>query len=568
MARVAYVTVLALVAALLASVLADSAPDHDAIQALGAAQSLAAGTGYASPIPYYALQHAAAPALPVPQTIFPPGGAFALRVALVAGVPAALAPMAVALLALLVSVEAMRRLLRAAGCPPAVAVAAALGWLAHPRIWELVRSGSTEPAYVAAGLLATLGVVRASGAHRPLPWLLAASLAAAAAVLLRYIGAVHVAALAAVVALFFHGGGLRRQLWHVAVFALPAALVTVAMLVRNRLLSGRLSGGQFEHPSPPGWGEALAAMLEAMRLAAGLPSMPWASGAVLAVAVVALLAATAWALRCLLVADGRPHGTGVTRRRSGMGGDMGSGISSDIGSGMDRGMDSERRQAAARVVLACVAGAAAQAAFLAWNAATVAAWFASWRYLLPLLPLCVVAVVACVAALAGDSRGSLWPRAQGVALAAVALLATGLALREHGTATPLAVARTALQRALDVRCGEETVRERIERQHAAGVPILSTEEHLLQLETGAWVIGTTSRLYTPREWTPAAVAALMASFGAREAIVPRTMLPRRAPAFVGSSFHEALAAGRVPEGFEPVCEADGVAVLRALRPAR
>jgi hypothetical protein len=60
----------------------------------------------------------------------------------------------------------------------------------------------------------------------------------------------------------------------------------------------------------------------------------------------------------------------------------------------------------------------------------------------------------------------------------------------------------------------------------------------------------------------------MASFGAREAIVPRTMLPRRAPAFVGSSFHEALAAGRVPEGFEPVCEADGVAVLRALRPAR
>ena len=61
-ARVAYVTVLALVAALLASVLADSAPDHDAIQALGAAQSLAAGTGYASPIPYYALQHAAAPA--------------------------------------------------------------------------------------------------------------------------------------------------------------------------------------------------------------------------------------------------------------------------------------------------------------------------------------------------------------------------------------------------------------------------------------------------------------------------------------------------------------------------
>jgi hypothetical protein len=90
-ARVACVALLALVTALLASVLADSAPDHDANQALGAAQSLASGTGHASPFPCYALQHTAAPVLPVPQTIVPPGGAFAPWVAL------ALAPMAVAL---------------------------------------------------------------------------------------------------------------------------------------------------------------------------------------------------------------------------------------------------------------------------------------------------------------------------------------------------------------------------------------------------------------------------------------------------------------------------------------
>jgi hypothetical protein len=545
-ACVAYVAVLVLVTALLASVLADSAPDHDAIQALGAAQSLAAGTGYASPIPYYRLQHAAAPTLPVPQTIFPPGGAFALRAALAVGVPAALAPMAVALLALLVSVEAMRRLLRSAGCPPAIAVAVALGWLAHPRIWELVRSGSTEPAYVAAGLLATLGVVRASGANRPLPWLLAAGLAAAAAVLLRYVGAVHVAALTAVVALLFRGGGLWRRLRFAAVFALPAALATVAMLVRNRQLSGRLSGGQFEHPSPPGWGEALAAMFDAMRMAAGLPSVPWASGAALAAGVAALLAATAWALPIVLARGDRRQDAA----RGGWGG----------------APDAERRQAAARVVLACVVGAAAQAAFLAWNAATASAWFASWRYLLPLLPLCVVAVVAFVAALADGTRAGLSPRAQGVALAAVALLAAGLALRVHGSTTPLAEARTELRLALDARCGEETVRQRIEHQRAAGLPILSTEEHLLQLETGAWVIGTTSRFYTRREWTPAAVAALMASFGAREAVVLRTMLPRRAPAFVGSPFHEALSAGGVPDGFESVCQTDGVAVLRAPRP--
>jgi hypothetical protein len=331
------------------------------------------------------------------------------------------------------------------------------------------------------------------------------------------------------------------------VFALPAALATVAMLVRNRLLSGRLSGGQFENPSPPGWGEALAAMLDAMRMAAALPSIPWASSAVLAAGVAVLLAATVWALRTVLAGDGRGQDAGRGRG--------------------DGAPDAERRLAAARVVLACVVGAAAQAAFLGWNVATVAVWFASWRYLLPLLPLCMVAVVAFVAALTDGTRAGLSPRAQGVALAVVALLASGLAVRVHGSMTPLAEARTELRRALDGRCGEETVRQRIERQRAAGLPILSTEEHLLQLETGARVIGTTSRLYTRREWTPAAVAALMASFGAREAIVLRTMLPRRATAFVGSPFHEALSAGGVPAGFERVCQTDGVAVLRAPRPA-
>ncbi len=527
---VVYIALLVLVAVTLGMALPASAPDHDAIQALGAAHSLAAGTGYASPIPYYELQHAAAPALPVPQTIFPPGGAFTMQAAIAVGIPPAIAPMAVTLLALLVSVEVMRRLLRAGGCSATVAAAAAIAWLAHPRIWELVRGGSSEPAYIACCLLATLGVVRATGARRPAAWLLAAGLAGAAAVMLRYIGAIQVAALALVVAVAFRRDGVARLLERVTVFALPAALATAAMLARNRLLSGRLSGGQFEHPSPPGWAEALPALREAMRMAMALPSVPWASGAVLALAMAGLLAATAWALRVA--------GTGEPARDP----------------------DGGARRRAAQVVLACVAGAAAQAVFLAWNAASVATWFASWRYLLPLVPSCIVAVVV---AAAGGGRGTVFDRMQGAALAAVALLAIGLVVREHGTTTPLAQVRADVRRALDARCGEETVRARIERLRVAGTPVLSTEEHFVHLETGAFVIGTTSRFYTRRIWTPAAVGDLMASFGAREVIVLRAMLPRRAPAFVGSPFHDALAAGHLPEGFEPVCEAPGVAVLRA-----
>jgi len=530
-----YVGLLVVVAATLAAAFARSAPDHDSIQAIGAARSLAAGTGYASPIPYYELQHAAAPTLPVPQTIFPPGGAVALGAAIAAGVAPAIAPMVAALLALLVSVETLRRLLRAAGCPATVAAAAALAWLAHPRIWELVRGGSTEAAYVACCLLATLGVVRAMEARRPVPWLLAAGVAGAAAVMVRYIGAVQVAALAMVVALAFRRDGFVRMLERVTAFALLPALATVALLARNRLLSGRLTGGQFEHPDAPGWIGALAATREAMRMAMALPSVPWAGGAVVVAMIASLLAATLWALRIAVAPD------------------------------PGRDPDGGARRGAARVVLACMAGVAAQGAFLLWNTATVAEWFASWRYLLPLVPLSIVALVS---AAAGGGRGTALARLQGAALAAVTLLAIGLAVREHGITTPLAKTRVEIGRALDLRCGDGSVRDRIERQRVAGTPILSTEEHFVHLETGAHVIGTTSRFYTRRTWTPEAVAALMASFGAREVIVLREMLPRRAPAFVGSPFHEALVAGRVPAGFELVCEAAGVTVLRAPAPAR
>lgn len=527
------------VAALLVALLPASAPDHDAIQAIGAARSLLAGQGFSSPIVYYEMQHALGPAVPVPQTVFPPAGAWAIAVLLALGVPAAFAPALVAIAALLASAELLRRLLGAAGCPPTLAVAVGVAWLVHPRAWELARAGATEPLFVAALLLCALAVTRAGDGARPWTALAVAGAAGALAVTVRYVGVVPVAAIAAATYLALRSADRVHAAVAATIVGAPAAIAAGALFLRNRLLTGRASGGQFEHPIPPDLAAALEALGEAARQALGVPGLPGAGPAALALGLAVGAAGLGWGLwvsaRGAAPRRGEPDATGQAAADA-------------------------MRRAAARGVLACAAAALAQAAFFAWNTATVAPWFASWRYLLPLLPmlLAVAAVLACGALGASRAR-----RLGPVALVAVAALGIACGLRETRITSPLAEARAQVEAALDARCGDGTVRARLAAR-PPDEPLLSTEEHLLHLATGRPVLGTTSRNYTSRTWTAAEVAEAMDRFGAHEVLVVPPALARRAPAFVGQPFHAVLAAGGVPEGFEPVCDGPAVRVLRRL----
>ncbi|MFM1987611.1 MAG: hypothetical protein RJA99_568 [Pseudomonadota bacterium] len=523
-AATAFALVLAAVVALLLALTGATVPDHDAIQALGAARALLAGEGFASPIVYYEPQIGLGPPVPVRQTVFPPGAAWVIAVLVAAGVPPPQAPALAALVMLAASAELLRRLLRAGGCPPAASAAVAIVWLAHPRVLELTRAGASEPAFVAALLAVALAVSHAAGARRPAATLAIAGAFGALAVTVRYVGVLPVAAMAAATWVAFRHAGPRRASAAALTVGLPAAIVLAAMAMRNHALTGRLSGGQFDRPAPPGAAAALEALAEAVRLALALPALPGVGEVLLGLGVLAL-------------------GAGL------LGGLLGA------ARGPGPGPDARR---AAAALLACAAAAGAQAAFFAWNAATVATWFASWRYLLPLGPLLAAVVAILVSARPAAARA----RPLGVAaLVAVAGLAAVSGLRETRIVSPLSVARAQVDAALETRCGDRTVRERLAAL-PPDEPVLSTEEHLVYLLTGRPVLGTTSRLYTSRTWTPAAVGELMRRFDAREVLVVPPALARRAPAFVGQPFHEALAAGRVPDGFEAVCDSPAVRVLR------
>lgn len=521
-AAFAFVLVLAADAVLLVALLTASAPDHDAIQSIGAARSLLAGQGYASPIVYYDAQLEAGPPLPVPQTVFPPGASWAIAGLMAAGVPAAVAPGLLAIVGLFASAEATRRLLRLGGVPPTLAAAVAIGWLAHPRVWELTRAGATEPLFVAALLAAILALSRAAGAARPAPALAAAGIAGAAAVTVRYVGVVPVAAFAAVAWFVFRHAGPMRAVGAALWVGGPAALAAAAMFVRNRMLTGRLSGGQFEQPSAPGLGVAVDAMGEAARRMLAVPALPGAGAAALVGAALVLVAGIVWALR-------------AARRDA----------------------PPEARVRAA-LVLACATAAIAHVAFHAANAATVATWFASWRYLLPMLPAGLVVAAVAGSALLGERTVR---RAGAAALVAAIGLAIVSGWREARQVTPLATAVSGLEAALDTRCGERTLRERLAAL-PAGEPVLSNEEHLLHLATGRPTLGTVSRFYGARSWSAGEVASTMALFGAREAVMLASAFARREAAFAGQPFHETFAAGGVPDGFEQVCAGPGLRVLR------
>lgn len=496
----------------------DNAPVHDAIQAIGAARSLLAGEGYSSPIVYYELQYRLGPDVPVPQTVFPPGTAALVALLAQVGIPAASAPFVIASAGLLASAAVMRQILLAAGAPSALAALVAVAWLVHPRMGELVRGGAVEPLFIALLLAALWGVQRGLSSRPVWGALLAAGLACAGAVVVRYIGVVPVAALGVTGFLL-----LRRVGWKPAFAAAvcvggPAALVAMGLFLRNLALTGRLSGGQFDPARVTDIDAALALLVDAARLSAAMPDWPGLSLAVMVAGGVAGVAAVLWAWRG---AERIPPDTQA-------------------------------------VLWSCVALVASQALFFAWSTARVAPWFASWRYLLPVVPFVWIILVLLLVSWQGGSRMQRLAVWSSPVLLCAAVFIT---VRALAAPTPMAQARQEIEQALAAPCGSVTLADHL-RALPPHQPVLSTEEHLLHLTTARPVIGLTSSVYTARRFTPEGVRALMERFGARDVVVFSATMARRKAEFAEQPFQSALAAREWPHGFEPVCEGPLASVLR------
>jgi hypothetical protein len=485
----------------------------DTIQLVDATRHLLAGEGFSSSIIYYESQLQFG-RVPAPLTVWPPGFSWLLYLPMKFGfsgeatafVLCAAAHLATALLMFIVA-------RRFAGMW--IASIAASAWLLHASAQTIVLALYAEPLYIVFMVASYAALVQAGKESEwPLRWLLVAGLAAACSILMRYSGVLWPAA----AGLWLLVTALRTRTWQpirAAIFfgALPA-LTTLGLFWRNYLLSGRLSGGQFEYGGPGSIVIVAQHLFWESNVVLGRLLRLWPVVFVIVLGVLGLAALLL--IRRLRVGETRNVAIGLA-----------------------------------------VANLVVQGAFLVASAIESSIVFAGYRYWLPLLPFLAILLSAvasdAVAAVRARSELSkaLWP----VAIAAsVALLAVSssaeLALRwPIRTAHPT---MEILEQGLAERLPDgRTVRDVLESSSDSGKPLLGYLEHRLSMQTGRAVIGLTDARYTGRTWTDAEVKRLVEVEGVEQVVFfPRAFDPKH-PDNANQPFWDDLLAGQVPSWLRP-----------------
>jgi hypothetical protein len=234
----------AVLAGLLVALFEPSMLTTDTAQYVSTARNIVAGHGIATDLLYFDQQQVFG-TVPAPQTVWPP--LFPLAVALLQwlGIEAMWGAFCVALIANFAAPLVLYACVRVAGYGARIALAAAGASLAIAGLSSMVLGGMSEPLYTLLALCAMYGFLRLQAAHgaRRGVLLVATGLCCALVYLTRYTGLCLIAAYAAALSFAW----LRERTWprfrDVLLGATVPVLVVMALLWRNYLATGSLSGG-------------------------------------------------------------------------------------------------------------------------------------------------------------------------------------------------------------------------------------------------------------------------------------------------------------------------------------
>lgn len=495
--------------------------DPDTIQHMSAAANLLAGNGYASNIVYYDTQYDVG-LMPAPQTVWPPGYAWLLAGAEAIGLPPAGVAIGIAILSYGFVALMMRFLARRTGVGSLVATGTALIWLLQTSGWYVVLAVYTEAFFIGATVLSALFLVQwvRQGKSKP-AWLFAAGAAATVAILTRYSGvfwplAVGIWFLLDIVRL----RSPRLLLSALAFGALPA-VTTIALMFRNFLLTGRLSGGQFETGEPLQWLDALRVTYWVTGPLLG--SNEYVPTALVAVLILFFIAAAAWAYR-----QNTPGGPRDVQALS-------------------------RRAALDLSLLYC----AVLSAFLFYSALRVSATFLLYRYFLPITPFIYLILAVTADEMLRNASG----RARGARRALTVLGASVILLPLAGQAWGLATdwppmarlpAIEVVQKGLAERVDDQsTVAEVLESAHLAGRPILAHHEHRVALFAGGLIYGLPVQRYSRHIWSVERVRDLVVARGVAFVIFFPPAFDPDDPDNRNRLFFAALSRGESPPWLRP-----------------
>lgn len=494
----------------------------DTIQLVDAARHLLAGDGFSSSIIYYESQLRFGQ-VPAPLTVWPPGLSWLLLLPMqlgLSGEASAFVLCALGHLATTWLVFVVAR--RLAG--PLIAAIAAITWLLHATALMMVLALYAEPIFIAfmvASYVALIEAGKESGWSTR--WLLVSGAAAACSILMRYSGVLWPVA----VGLWLCVAAVRGRSWQpiraAFIFGALPALTTAALFLRNFVLTGRFSGGQFDYGGAGPISIVARHLLRDSNMVLGRTLR--ISPIVFVLVVGTLLVATIVAARGARVSESRRTAIGLA-------------ISSVV------------------VLIAFLVGNAIQSSIV----------FLEYRYWLPGLPflailLSPIAHDAVVAARARPALSkALWSAAvvASCAILAVSMLAELPKRWPIRTAHPtVAVVEQGLaQRMPDGR----TVGETLAAPGDAHKLLLSDLEHRLASQTGRAVVGLIDAHYTARVWTTDEVKRLVQQLGIEEVVFfPAGFEPNRGEN-INRPFWKGLLAGQAPPWLKPRFVSDRVAI--------
>lgn len=494
----------------------------DTIQLIDAARHLLAGDGFSNSIIYYESQLLFSQ-VPAPLTVWPPGFSWLLLLPMklgLSGEASAFVLCAIGHLATTWLVFVAAR--RLAG--PVIAAVAAITWLLHATALMMVLALYAEPIFIAFMVASYVALVEAG--KEPVwsvRWLLVAGAAAACSILMRYSGVLWPVA----VGLWLCLAALRGRSWQpiraAFIFGAPPALTTAALFMRNFVLTGQFSGGQFEY------GGAGPIAMVARRLL-------WDSNMVFGKALRLSTFVFVLVVGTLLVAT--------------------------IVAARDARASESRRTAIGLAISSVVV----LVAFLVGNALESSIVFLDYRYWLPALPFLAILLssIAHDAAVAMRARPALRNAIGSTAvLASCAILAVSV-LAELPNRWPIRTAHPTVaivEQGLAQRMPDgRTVGETLAAPADAGKLVLSDLEHRLAAQTGRAVVGLIDAHYTARVWTTDEVQRLVQQLGIEEVVFfPQGFAPKN-PENVNRPFWKELRAGEVPAWLKPRYLSERVAI--------
>lgn len=516
-----------LTAAMLAALYDQRLINPDTIQLLDAARHILAADGYSSSILYYESQLQFG-RVPAPLTVWPPGLSWLLLLPMKLGLPGeatAFVLCVIAHLAVTWLVFVVAR--RLAG--PWIAAVASLTWLLHAIALMMVLSLYAEPLFIVFMVASYVAFIEAGKEQAwSVRWLLVAGAAGACSILMRYSGVLWPVA----AGLWLLLAAVRGRSWRpvVAAFifgALPA-LATAALFLRNFLLTGRFSGGQFDYgdPSP---------------LAAVAGRLLWDSNMILGKTLRISPILFALVIGTLVVA------TIVTARRL---------------------QANQPRDAAVGLAISSVV---VLAVFLVGNALGSSLVFLEYRYWLPAVPFLAILLssLAHDAMVAVRARTSLtaatWPAAI-VASCVIPTVSVLAAVPQRWPIRGVPPAVITVEQGLAQRLPDgRTLRDTLTAAADSGKPLLGYLEHRLASQTARAVIGLTDARYTQRLWTDDEVKLLVMRYDIEQIVFFPSAFEPKHRENANMPFWNELLVGQVPPWLKPHFASGNVALYDVVR---